>query len=86
MIVTRRILNTIVTTRTIEGIFEMTRCIFETYTNVMMPRGHNIHNTARDMAMATIFIFTSSQHALSHHKCVLRCCGKFKIIFIPGQG
>ena len=47
---------------------------FDTYKNSVMPHGHHIYETSSDIAMATMCAYPPSQHALSHWKCVLRCC------------
>ena len=50
-----------------------------------MPHGSNIYATASDMANATMCTHTQSQHALTHWKCVFRCCADCPCINIPDQ-
>ena len=48
--------------------------IYETYKNTVMPHGYHTYAKAYDIAKATICTYPHSDHALSHWKCVLRCC------------
>ena len=51
----------------------------------MMPHGRHIYAKSYDMAKATMCTYTQSDHALSHWKCVLRCCYKCTCINLPYQ-
>ena len=51
--------------------------LFETYNIFIIPHGKNIFQAAYDMSTATMFAYTSSNYALPHWKCVLRCCENF---------
>ena len=56
--------------------------IFETYKNNMIPHGHHIHQTASDMAMATMCTYPLTQHALQHWKYMFHCCSGYTRIAI----
>ena len=64
---------------------EIASRIFETYKNSVKPDGCHNHKTGAYMTMSIMFPFTSTQNGLPHWKCVLRCCDKHPIIFIPSQ-
>ena len=50
-----------------------------------MPHGHHIYATSSYIYMATMCAYTLSQHALTHCKCVLRCCSNWPHIELTGQ-
>ena len=50
-----------------------------------MPQGCHISAKAYDMEKATMCAYAQSDHALTHWKCVLRCCAKCPSINIPDQ-
>ena len=50
-----------------------------------MPHGRHIYAKASDMANAKMCVYTQSDHALPHCKCVMWCCAKFPSINIPDQ-
>ena len=50
-----------------------------------MPQGRHIYAKASDMERATICSYPQSDHALSHRKCVLRCCADCPCINITEQ-
>ena len=50
-----------------------------------MPHGRHIYAKAFDMAETQMCAYTQSDHALTHWKCVLICCNKFKCINITDQ-
>ena len=50
-----------------------------------MPHGSHIYAKASDMANATMCTYSQSKHALTHWKCVLRCCPDCPCINIPYQ-
>ena len=50
-----------------------------------MPHGHHIYDKAYDMVKAKICTYPQSDHALSHWKCVLRCCANCPCINLPEQ-
>ena len=50
-----------------------------------MPHGRHIYATAADMAVAKMYAYPPSQHALSHWKCVLHCCYNCPCIDLPDQ-
>ena len=50
-----------------------------------MPHGSHIYAKALDITNATICTYPQSEHALSHLKCVLRCCADCPCINIPDQ-
>ena len=58
---------------------------YETYKNTVMPHGHPIYAKAYDMEKATLCAYSQSDHALTHWKCVLRCCAKCPSINLPDQ-
>ena len=41
--------------------------------------------TSSDMAMDTMCAYPTSQNALLHWKCVLRCCSNYTRIYLPDQ-
>ena len=59
--------------------------IYETYENTVMPHGRHIYFKESDMAKATLCTYPQSDHALSHWKCVLRCCDDCPCINLPDQ-
>ena len=59
--------------------------IYETYKNTVMPHGRHIYAKVYDMAKATMFAYSQSDHALTHWKYVFRCCAQCPIINIPDQ-
>ena len=59
--------------------------LFDTYKNSVIPHGHHIYATAAEMAMVTMCAYPPSQHALTHWKCVLRCCANCPHIDLPDQ-
>ena len=64
---------------------EIVSRIFETYKNSLRLHCYHIHNTAIDVAMATIYTCLYINHGILQWKCVLCCCNKFPIIVIPIQ-
>ena len=50
-----------------------------------MKNGCHIYATVSDMDMGTMCEYSPSQHALSHWKCVLRCCANFPRLDLSGQ-
>ena len=50
-----------------------------------MPHGCHIYPKAPDMAQDTICAYPQSDHAMTHWKCVLRCCADCPCINIPDQ-
>ena len=58
-------------------------CIYETYKNIVMTHGRHNYAKAYDMAKATIFAYSQSDHALPHWKFVLQCCDKFPSNNLP---
>ena len=50
-----------------------------------MPHGCHIYAKAYDMAKATMCIYSQSDNALLHWKCVLRCCSDCPCINLPEQ-
>ena len=48
-----------------------------------MTHGGNIYKTSYEMDMSTMCAYPTSQHALLHWKCVLRCCESFSRIDLP---
>ena len=62
---------------------EMMNNIFETYKNSVMPHGKHMLRIAYVMAISTICTYPLSKHALSHRKCVLRCCEKCTFVDLP---
>ena len=59
--------------------------IYETYKNTLMLHGRHIYAKASNMAQATMWAYPQSDNALSHWKCVLRCCSDCQSINIPDQ-
>ena len=57
--------------------------LFETYKSSVMPNGKNMIYTEYEMAMETMCEYPSSNYALPHWKCVLRCCTKCPCIDLP---
>ena len=64
---------------------EKSHHIYETYKNIVLPHGCHIYSIASDMANATMFTYSQSDHALPHCKCVLRCCDECTSINILDQ-
>ena len=64
---------------------EISSRIFENCMNAVIPHGYHVYSTSADMAMETIFPWTSKQHGLTHWKCLLCCCDKCPSIFLPSQ-
>ena len=64
---------------------EMDSHIFETYKNYVMPHDFNIHQTAYEMAMDTMWAYPLYQHTSAHCKYMLRCCLKCPRIDITSQ-
>ena len=50
-----------------------------------MPHGRHIYSKASDMEKAKMCTYPQSDHALSHWKCVLRCCAECPYINLPDQ-
>ena len=50
-----------------------------------MPHGCHIYAKESDMAKATLCTYTQSDYALTHWKCVLRCCDDFPCINLTEQ-
>ena len=50
-----------------------------------MPYGHHIYAKAYDMENGTMCTYPQSDNALTHYKCVLRCCAEFRHINLPNQ-
>ena len=50
-----------------------------------MPHGRHIYAKAYDIAKATMCTYPQSDHALTHCKCVLRCCDECPCINITDQ-
>ena len=50
-----------------------------------MPHGRHIYAKSYDMAEATMFAYSQSDHVLPHWKFVLRCCAQCPRINIPEQ-
>ena len=59
--------------------------IYDTYKNIVMPHGRHIYDKAYDMENATMCAYIQSDHALTHWKCVLRCCSDCTCINLPDQ-
>ena len=60
---------------------EVISCIFEIYNNNVIPYGCHIHNTATDIPMEKMFLFTY----IPNWKCLLCYCDKFLSIVITIQ-
>ena len=50
-----------------------------------MPHGSHIYAKAPDMENATMCTYPQSDHALTHWKCVLRCCADCPCVNITDQ-
>ena len=50
-----------------------------------MPHECHIYAKASDMANATMCAYPHYYHALTHWKCLLRCCSKCPCINLPDQ-
>ena len=50
-----------------------------------MPHGRHIYAKAYDIEKATMCVYSYSDHALPHWKCVLRCCPQCPSINITDQ-
>ena len=50
-----------------------------------MPHGRHIYAKSSGIAKATLCVYRQSDHALSHWKCVLRCCVQCSSINLPEQ-
>ena len=50
-----------------------------------MPHGSHIYAKSYSMANATMCAYPQSDHALSHWKCVFRCCAKCPSVNLPDQ-
>ena len=50
-----------------------------------MPHGRHIYAKASDMENETICAYPHFDHALTHWKCVLRCCDYCPCINLPDQ-
>ena len=59
--------------------------IYETYKNKVMPHVHHIYSKASDTEKAAMCTYPQSDHALTHWKCVLRCCSRCPCINIPDK-
>ena len=59
--------------------------IYITYKNTVMPHGRHIYAKESDMANATMCAYPHSDNALTHWKCVLRCCSECPCINLPDQ-
>ena len=68
-----------------EGLEKKKIRVYETYKNTVMPHGRHIYARAYDMAKATIYVYSQSDYALPHWKCVLQCCAKFPSINLTDQ-
>ena len=64
---------------------EKSHHLYITYKNKVMPHGNHVYAKVSDMANATMCTYPQSEHALSHWKCVLRCCANCPCINIPDQ-
>ena len=59
--------------------------IYETYNNILIPRGRHICSKSSHMEKATMCTYPQSDHALPHWKCVLWCCAECPCISLPDQ-
>ena len=59
--------------------------IYETYKNTVMPHGRHVYAKSYDMAKATMCVYSQSDHALPHWKCVFQFCTKCPSIGLPDQ-
>ena len=59
--------------------------IYETYKHTVMLHGHRIYSKVSDMAKATMYAYTQSDHELPQCKCVLQFCAKCSCVNIPDQ-
>ena len=59
--------------------------IYEIYKNTVIPHGRHIYANTSDMVKATMYTYTQYDHALTHWKCVLRCCANCPYINITDQ-
>ena len=50
-----------------------------------MPHGRHIYAKSSGIAKATLCVYRQSDHALSHWKCVLRCCSKCRSVSLTDQ-
>ena len=50
-----------------------------------MPHGRHIYSKAYGMVKATMGAYIYSDHALTHWKCVMRCCAKCPCVNITDQ-
>ena len=50
-----------------------------------MTYGRRIYAKASDMKKATMCEYPQPYHALTHNKCVMRCCAKFLCVNLPDQ-
>ena len=50
-----------------------------------MPHGRHIYTKASDMDKEKMCVYTHSDHALTHWKCVMRCCTNCPSVNIPDQ-
>ena len=48
-----------------------------------MPHENNMFPIASGIAMETMCAYLSSNYALTHWKCVLRCCAKYPHMDLP---
>ena len=68
-----------------EGLGKNQISIYETYKNTVTPHGRHVYAKAYYMAKATMCSYSNSDNALSHCKCVLRCCAKCPSINLPDK-
>ena len=62
---------------------EMGNRLFEAHKITDMPHKNNMFQTDSDTTMVTMCEYPSSNYALPHWKCVLRCCTKCPCIDLP---
>ena len=68
-----------------EGLGKKQIRIYETYKNTVMPHRRHIYPKEYDMSKATMCVNSQYDHALTHCKCVLRCCSHCPSINITDQ-
>ena len=59
--------------------------MYERSKHTVMPHGRHIYARSSDMAKATMCAYPQYDHALTHWKCVLRCCANCTCINITDQ-
>ena len=52
---------------------------------MVMPHGRHIYEKVSDVEKAKMCAYPQSYHALTHWKCVMRCCAKCPSIHLTDQ-